>query len=287
MGLIDILNTGVLALIMLSIGASLTVADFRRVLNEPKTAITGLLLQMVFLPLLAFLLLQFSHLDPYLKVGILIVALCPGGTTSNFISYLVGADIALSISLTTVNSLIILVTIPVFANLGLTFFLGETAGLTLPIGATVAQVFGIILLPVMVGVWFNETYPSWSKRLETPLKYVNILLLALVFGIRGLADQESGGSGLTFHDFGLILPMALAIHSLSMLGSYGMARWLNYSNVQSVTIGIEVGLQNTALALLVSGTLIGNETMMKPAIVFGLFTFFTTLAFGWFGVKKR
>ena len=285
MSLIDILNTLVLSLIMFSIGASLTRKDFKNVYKSPQAPLLGLFLQMVFLPALAYGLLLFSNLNPYLKTGIFIVTLCPGGTTSNFISYLVNADTALSVSLTTINSLMIMITIPVLANLGVAYYLGTEVGISIPFGQTLLQVFLIILLPVIIGVLFNEKQPDWSAKIQEPLKYLNIILLGLVFGIRAFANENSGGSGITIDDMINILPMALAIHLGSMFLSFWITRVLKFSATKAVTIGIEVGLQNTALALLVAGTMLANPEITKPAIVFGVFTFFTTLGFGWGGMR--
>lgn len=286
MNLIDLLNTLVLALIMFSIGASLRIKDFIQVFKNPKGPVLGLVLQMVFLPLFTFCILLFSDLDPYLKVGVFIVSLCPGGTTSNFISYLVKADIALSIALTTLNSLIIMVTVPIFVNVGVHYFIGTTDGAYIPVGQTLLQVFTIIIIPVILGVWFNEKQRMLSKAIQEPLKYINVGLLALVYGVRAFAGKQSGGSGITLDDILLILPVALLVHLGSMITSYFISRAFQFNVAKSVTIGIEVGLQNTALALLVAGTMVGNSEMTKPALVFGIFTFFTTLAFGWIGMRK-
>ena len=281
MSFIDILNTGVLALIMFSIGASMTIADVYRVLQQPKAPLLGLFLQMIFLPALGFGILLFSNLDPVLKAGIFIVTLCPGGTTSNFISYLVNADIALSVAMTTVNSLIILISIPLLANFGLGYFMADSTGsnVTIPIGPTVLQVFGVLLVPAILGLWFNRQMPALSYQIKQPLKVINVVLLALVFLIRGFGSAEQGGSGLTFEDGIAILPSALAIHLISMVGSYFIAVQAKFPRLQALTIGIEVGLQNTALALFVTGTMLANPAMTKPAIVFALFSFFTTLIF--------
>ncbi len=282
---IDILISGSLALIMFGIGASLKPEDFRNVFLYPKALLLGLVLQMLFLPLFVWAITLCTDLNPFFKAGLFIVALCPGGTTSNFISYIVKAEVALSISLTTVNSILILFTIPFFTGIGLNYYLENNQVISLPVGETVLQVFLITLLPAILGLLFNHFFTKFSTRIQQPLKYINILLLGLVFSIKFFAGESQGGSGITTEEIIAILPAALAVNLGSMLISYAFARLIQLDNRQAVTIGIEVGLQNTTLALLVTGTLLANNEMTKPALVFALFSFFTTLAFAW--IAKR
>lgn len=283
---IDILISGSLALIMFGIGASLKPHDFRNVFLYPKALVLGLVLQMFFLPLFVWAITLCTDLNPFFKAGLFIVALCPGGTTSNFISYIVKAEVALSISLTTVNSILILFTIPFFTGIGLDYYLENNQAISLPVGETVLQVFLITLLPAILGLLFNHFFTKFSTSIQQPLKYINVLLLGLVFSIKFFAGESQGGSGITTEEIIAILPAALAVNLGSMLISYALARLIQLDNRQAVTIGIEVGLQNTTLALLVTGTLLANNEMTKPALVFAMFSFFTTLAFAWIAKRK-
>ncbi len=278
---IDILISASLALIMFGIGASLKPKDFRNVFLYPKALVLGLVLQMLFLPLFAWVITLCIDLNPFLKAGLFIIALCPGGTTSNFISYIVNAEVALSISLTTINSILILFTIPFFTTVGLSYYLGDAQAVALPVGETVLQVFSITLLPAILGVIFNSFFPETSMRFQKPLKYINMLLLGLVFSIKIFAGEAQGGSGITMQEIFAILPAALVLNIGSILISYFLSKMIGLLNRQAVTIGIEVGLQNTTLALLVTGTLLANNEMTKPALVFSIFTFFSTFAFAW------
>lgn len=286
MNFIDILISVMLALIMFGIGASLQPKDFNNVFFHPKALITGLSLQMIFLPLFVFLVAWLAPISPALKVGLFILSLCPGGTTSNFISYLVGAEVALSISLTIINSVLILFTIPTLTRLGLSYFMGTEQQIQLPVLQTITQIFLLTLFPALVGLGFNKLFPILSGHIKQPLKYINILLLALVFGIKFFAGESQGGSGISASDIFNILPFALATHLGSMILSYYFAKVTKIDNRNATTIGIEVGLQNTALALLVTGTLLRNNEMTKPALVFAIFSFFTTLAFAWLAMRK-
>lgn len=287
MEFIDLLISFVLALIMFGIGASLKTSDFKNIFSQPKALLLGLGLQMLFLPLYALMIANFSDLSPALKVGLFIIAICPGGTTSNFISYLVNADVALSISLTCINSVLILITIPTLSNFAINYFLGTSEHYEVSVTSTFVQVFLIVLLPAILGVLFNQRFPILAMRLKQPLKYINIVLLALVFGIKFFAGESQGGSGLNQSETFALLPPTLILHIGALVISYFVALYFIKNNFQATTIGIEVGLQNTTLALLVTGTIIGNNEMTKPALVYAIFSFFTTLLFAWLATRGR
>ncbi len=271
----------VLVLIMFAIGATLRFTDFRRIFMRPASLILGLGLQMLFLPLLTFIVLSFTDLDPLFKVGFLIVSFCPGGTTSNFVSYLINADVALSISLTTINSFLILIMIPLGTNLALDYFLETQSQFHLPFGETMARVFFIILLPAFIGLVFNYYLPKMSLRLRNPLKVVNIILLGTVYGIKYFGNKDYGGAGLSAEEIVQLLPVAISLQVGSMLVAYYVATRLIQRKTSCVTIGIEVGLQNTTLALVIASVFLANVEMSKPALVYAMFSFFTTLGFAW------
>lgn len=286
---IDILISLVLALIMFGIGASLKLEDFRTIFSHRKPLVTGLTLQMLFLPALALVVAMVSGLSPELKMGLFIIAICPGGTTSNFISYITRADTALSVALTSVNSIMILVTIPLLSSLAFAIFLPD-AQKSISVLSTSVQVFSILIVPVVLGVLFHEKMPRLSETLQTPLKYFNTLLLAFVFAIKYFANESAGGSGIQMQEVWSLLPACLGLHLGGLFISFIIARRLKIDLRKSTTIGIEVGLQNTTLALLVAGTLIGNNEMTKPTLVYSMFSFFTTLLFAMLilrGVGRR
>ena len=284
---IDILLSVVMAFIVFSIGASVKFKDFRFIIEEKKSFLSGLGLQMVFLPALALLIAIFSDLSPVLKVGVFIISICPGGNMSNFISYLVNADVALSVSLTAVNSLLILLTIPALSSFGLNFFLGDTSTFSISLWSILRQILIILLIPAFLGVWFNEKFSIASRNIKQPLKIINTILLGIVFGIKYFADKDFGGSGIQFNEFLSILPYCLLLNLIGMLGSYFLARKININNIRAATIAIEVGLQNTALSLLVTSSFIGSDEMSKPSLVMAMFSFFTTLIFAFIVMQKK
>ncbi len=281
---VDSLLKLVLILIMFAIGATLRFSDFRRIFWYPKSLVLGLVLQMLFLPAFAFIILSLVDISPYYKIGFIVVALCPGGTTSNFISYLVNADVALSISLTTINSFLILITIPFGVNLGLAYFLDTQSELILPFFDTAKQVFSVILLPAFLGLCFNHFFRELSLKVRMPLKYINVILLAAVYALKLWGDSDGGG-GVTIAELKKILPIAMFLQIVSMLTAYYLARKTVQRNTSALTIGIEVGLQNTALALFIASVLLDSERMASPALVYAMFSFFTTLLFAWIVYK--
>ena len=148
--MIDFLISFVLALIMFTIGSSLKPGQFWKIAKRPKSVALGLILQMLFLPLIVFALVDITNLPPEFKVGLMILSFCPGGTTANLVSFLVDADVALSIYLTSINSFLILITVPTLTYLSLLHFDVPGKEISLPIGETIFQVILIILLPVII-----------------------------------------------------------------------------------------------------------------------------------------
>lgn len=272
---------------MLGIGATLKLSDFKRIFVRPKALGLGLGLQILFLPLLAMAIILLTNLPAEIKVGLFIIAICPGGSTSNFISYLVNADVALSISLTALNSIIILFSIPLLSNFALNLYLDVDHSYSISLWSTFFQVFGIVFVPVIIGVWINHKFNDLAKAAERPIKYINIILLATVFGIKFFANEDDGGTGINWPDIISILPSALALHLAAILISYYVAKRILNKNIQAVTIGIEVGLQNTTLAILLAGTIIGSTEMTKPALVYAIFSFFTTTTFALLAMRRK
>ncbi|MDO4229377.1 MAG: bile acid:sodium symporter [Capnocytophaga sp.] len=286
MDLINHLMSAVLMLITFAIGSSLRFSDFENIFTHAKALTIGLIAQMVFLPILAFVIAYFADLSPELKVGLIIVAICPGGTTSNFVSYLVNADTALAVALTTINSLLILFTIPTLANLGISIFMGKSSEFSLSMVDTFWEVSKIVIIPAFLGLIFNRYLPDVALKIKIPLKVINTILLGLVFIIKFFADQESGGTGIVLEEIWKILPYTLIVHLGSMILSYIIAKkTFHIPNIQATTIGIEVGLQNTVLAIYVAG-LIQSVEMAKPALVYAMFSFFTTLIFAFVAMRR-
>ncbi len=287
MQFVEILIATVLGIIMFGIGSSLKIDDFTVLFSRKRLIVFGLSLQMIFLPLLAGLISYFAPIPPVFKVGLFIVAICPGGTTSNFISYFIKADVALSLALTCINSILILFTIPLLSTFAIRWMMGVDEVESISIWSTFYNVVFILLGPALLGLAINHYFHKTAKALQKPLQYGNAILLAAFFGIKFLAQGTNGGSGISMNEIMHLLPYCLLLHFSALIISYGLSSRVGIDNKRSTTIAIEVGLQNTALAILVTGTLIGNNEMTKPALVYALFSFITTFLFAYIAIRKR
>jgi BASS family bile acid:Na+ symporter len=272
-----------LAVITMGMGLSLTDRDFRNIFVHPKAVIIGLCCQMLLLPLIAFLIASFIHMEPVFKVGLMIIAACPGGATSNLITYLLRGNVALSISMTALNSLITLITIPLIVQLSLDAFIHEEAAIRLSVGETILKVFLITIVPAFLGTRIRKNYPDFARRLERPLRLLLPLLLLLVYA--GVIFIDQGAGSATRSDFISIFPDTLLLNVVAMTAGFLVARVFRLRVINQFTISIEVGLQNSALAIFVAATLLKSNDMALVPVVYGSFSFFSTLLFGW-SVKK-
>jgi len=274
----------VLAFIMLGMGLSLTFNDFKRIIAYPKSMLLGLSLQMLGLPLLAFLLAWVAPFSSAIKVGIVLVAACPGGTVSNLITYLLQGNLALSILLTSVNSLLTIFTIPSIVNLALWVFMGDRCELNLPFWNTFLQILLITVVPAVLGIYVR--YRVGKRRVERWqgwLKYILPSLLGIAMVLTIYFNQDNS---LSFHwyDYLAIVPFMLGLNIGGMLLGYYVSRAAGLKQKNCLTIAIEVGLQNTGLAITVatSATMLNSPEAAIPASIYALFTFFSTIALALF-----
>jgi len=272
-----------LAIITLGMGLSLTDKDFRNIFMQPKAVIIGLCCQMVLLPVIAWLIARYINIDPLFKVGLMIIAACPGGATSNLITYLLRGNVALSISMTALNSMLTLVTIPLVVHFSLEAFINGDAAIQLPVGMTIIKVFLITIVPAFAGTRIRKNYPDFSIKLERPLRVVLPLLLMVIYAGVIFIDQGTGAA--TRSDFIEIFPHTLMLNILAMVSGFLVARVFRLRVINQFTISIEVGLQNSALAIFVAASLLNSNDMALVPVVYGSFSFFSTLLFGW-SVKK-
>lgn len=282
---IDIFINLVLALIMLGIGLSLTVKDFQNLFVHPKPLFLALGIQLFLIPALAFLIAFISRLPAETKTGIVIVSLCASGASSNLVTHLFKGNVVLAISMTTINSFITLVSIPLLANLALVVFLGEGREIYLSVPATILQIFIISLIPAGIGVFIRRKTGNLAVRIEKPIKVVLVLMLGFIFTVKIFFRQAIGGTGITVNETLNLLPYLLLLNLLAMASGFYISRKFALSFSNQFTVSIEVGLHNTALALLISGTILKSAAMEKPAVVYAMFSFFTAVLFVFF-IKK-
>lgn len=267
-----------LVVIMFGVGMSLTLTSFRSIFLYPKAITIGLVAQMILLPLLAFWIADASQLSPEFKVGLIILAACPGGASAGLLNHLLRGNVALSISLTSVNSIITLVTIPLITNLALYRYMGETVAIELPVLKTVKEVALMTLVPALIGVTVRRYRKNWALVAEKPLRYIMPSLLAIAFlGI--IFFEQKGQNDVAAEFVSLILPN-LWLNLGGMLGGYLLGILFRLGPTSRMTISIEVGLQNSSLAIYVSSVLLGSAYMALVPVVYGSFTFITAVLFG-------
>lgn len=261
-----------LGIIMLGMGLSLKLADFRRLLDFPRATFIGLISQLVLLPLLAFGLLHFFNLPPELAAGVMLIAFCPGGPTSNLLSNLARADLALSITLTAISSIITVFTIPILMNFALEYFIGEGRYVQLPVVQTMLQILVITIIPVSIGMAVRKRFQSLAERLENPFKIASAIFMVII--IAGVFYKERDNIADFFAQVGTI---TLMLNIIILAIAYGVAKISKLSHPQSATISIESGIQNGTLAIAIaSGSMLLNNPQMAIApAIYSLIMFFT------------
>ncbi|MBM9617659.1 bile acid:sodium symporter family protein [Streptomyces zhihengii] len=274
--LVTVLLPAALALIMLGLGLSLTVADFRRVAQYPVPVAVALVCQIVVLPAVCLGLVLLFDLPAVLAVGMMLLAASPGGTTANLYSHLFGGDVALNITLTAVNSVLAVFTMPIVTNLSLAYFSDGDTALGLRFDKTL-QVFAVVLVPVAVGMLVRARFTEFAERMAKPVKVLSAVILLLV--IAGAVAKEAEFLRSYLADVGLI---TFVFSVLSLAVGYGAARLARADHGQAVASCMEIGLHNSTLAITfaVSPALLNSSEMAVPAAVYGVLMFFTAGAAG-------
>ncbi|MBD3768013.1 MAG: bile acid:sodium symporter family protein [Gammaproteobacteria bacterium] len=275
--LTQVILPAALFLIMFGMGLSLRPDDFKCVAQAPKAVGVGLIGQMLLLPLVAFGIALALSLPAEIAVGLMIIALAPGGATSNMFTYLSKGDVSLSITLTAVVSLITPFTVPLVAAWSMAYFMGSGTEFSLPIMKTIVQLLVITVIPVALGMFVLSRWPQLAAKLEAFFKWFSVAFLLLVIVLIVLKNAANMAS--FFAQAGLA---TLLLNVSVLILGYQLAKRARLSQPQAVSVGFEVGIQNGTLALVVAGTLIGNAGMMIPAVTYSLLMFASGAAFaGW------
>ena len=265
-----------LALVMFGLGLSLTVADFARVGRQPKAVVVALVLQVLVLPAICFGLVLAFDLPPLLAVGLLLLAASPGGTTANLFSHLFRGDVALNITLTAVNSVIAVVTLPVITNLAIDYFEPENGGsLGLQFGKTL-QVFAVVLVPVVIGMVVRQRATAFADRMDKPVRIASAVVLALVIIGTIIAERENITGYLS--DVGL---PALLFCLASLTIGFVVPRLFGVVRRQAIASAFEIGVHNGTLAIAVAISVLGSVELAVPAAVYSVIMFPAAAVFGW------
>ena len=270
-----------LAFIMFTLGLGLTIADFVRVASQPKDFIVGLISQLIFLPLVGFILLNIWPVTPEIALGVMIIAAAPGGVTSNILTSFAKGDVALSISLTAIISLLSVLTIPFIVVFSYGYFVGEGTSGEVSITKTAVRVFLIVTVPVIIGLMVRKYAENFAIRFEVIGQKISAVLFALV--LLGAIFQERNNIVEFYAQAGGI---TLALNVIMLVLAWHIAKILGSGIKQRIAISIECGLQNGTLAIAVATLLFGAGATVVPAAVYSLTMFGTALIFIWW-LRRR
>jgi BASS family bile acid:Na+ symporter len=259
-----------LAVIMFGMGLSLRLEDFKRILIYPKAVGIGLLNQLILLPLVAFGIAKAFQLPPELAVGLMILAVCPGGATSNLITHLAKGDAALSITLTAFSSVITVFSIPFLVNFSIGYFIPGGEAQQLEVVGTVVSVLFITLIPVALGMITLAKAPALAQKWDQPFRKISTVFFVIIVLAAILKERENLVQ--YFIEAG---PAALALNLSTLAISFAMAKWTGLPFRQGLTIAIESGIQNGTLGITIAATLLVNSVMSIPSAIYSLLMFGT------------
>ena len=256
----------ILMLLMFDLGLSLRFEDFGRVFRNPWPIVVALSGQLILLPLIALGLAYLFHLTPVFFIGLVLIACCPGGSSSNVFSKLAKGDVALSVTLTAISSLITLFTIP-FIMTWATRLVGESIGITLPVGNLVKQNLVLMLLPVLLGIGLHYAWPRIAEKTDKVLTKMAFPLLLLLITIFYIQHHRT-----ILENIGILGLCVTALILLAIGCSSLLSRLVKNSPQQRRTVVIEVGMQNAAQAIAIASSplIFANEEMAIPAILYSL-----------------
>lgn len=258
-----------LFLIMFGMGMTLTVEDFKRITKSPGEVLVGLTSQIIVLPIIAFLISILLGLSPTQSVGLILLACCPGGATSNLFSHLAKADTALSITLTAFSSIITVFTVPFIINASLFFFFETGSEFSLPVLRTIVNIFKLTALPTVLGMFLKNKFPEFCKRSEPVIKWFSIIfiIIALAAMLKLVSEKEPILVALKAVGFAVIL-----LNIISMISGYQFGKMFKMDEKRKITIGIETGIQNGVLGITIATApnLLDNALFAIPSGVYGL-----------------
>ncbi|WP_181784700.1 bile acid:sodium symporter family protein [Pseudonocardia pini] len=264
----------VLALVMLGLGLSLSLADFARVATVPRAVVVTLLCQLVLLPAVCFGLVLLFGLGSDLAIGMMLLVAAPGGVTASVLTHLAGGDVAFSISVTAVNSVLAVVTLPLVTTFALAWFgAGGSVGLQWD---KLLQVFAVVLVPVAIGMLLRRRFGEFADRMERPVRIASIVAVALAIVAAVLQQLDALLPSLAA--VGLV---CLLLSVLSLALGYGVPRLLRVTHRQAIASSMEIGVHNAVLAITVAVTVLENPAASIAPAVYGLLMFLPAGALAW------
>ena len=272
----------ILTLLMFDLGLSLRFEDFGKVFRQPWPLVIALFGQIILLPLIASGLAQLFSLPPVFFIGLILIACCPGGSSSNVFSKLAGGDVALSVTLTALSSIITLFTIPVVMSWATTL-VGESVGITLPVGNLIKQNLVLMLLPVLLGIGLHYARPKAAERTDKVLGKLAFPLLLVLITVFYIQHHKT-----ILDNIGILGLCVTTLILVAIACSSLLSRLVRTGEKQRRTVVIEVGMQNAAQAIAISSSpfIFANEQMAIPAILYSLMMNIVLLIYVW-AVRKK
>jgi BASS family bile acid:Na+ symporter len=272
--LIPQLLVGALALIMFGLGLSLTLQDFARLLKHPKAVAVALVLQIIVLPLACYLLIVALNVPPLFAVGLMLLAASPGGVSANLFSHLFGGNVAMNISLTAINTVLSIITLPLISNWAISTFAKTGQVVPLQFGK-VLEVIAIVLIPVLIGMWVATRQPGFAARSEKPMKIFSAVVLAVV----AIGSIVKEWNALTA-SFSVVGPAVVGFNLISLLAGYYLSRASGLDKPMATAISYEIGIHNSTLAIFVALSVLNNLQLALPAAIYSVSMYVTATLFG-------
>lgn len=263
-----------LALVMFGLGLSLSAQDFTRLLKHPRAVVIALVLQIIVLPLACYLLIVALNVPPLFAVGLMLLAASPGGISANLFSHLFGGNVAMNISLTAINTVLSIVTLPVISNWAINTFAKTGQVVPLQTGKVV-EVIVIVLVPVFIGMWVRTWKPGFADRSEKPMKIFSAVVLAVV--AIGALVKEWQALTTSFASVG---PAVVAFNIVSLLAGYYLSRLAGLDKPMSTAISYEIGIHNSTLAIFIALAVLNNFQLALPAAIYSVSMYVTATLFG-------
>ena len=257
-------------LIMMGMGLSLVTNDFKRVVKYPKAVAIGLTNQLLFLPLVGFALATFMSLEPEYAVGVMLLVLCPGGTTSNLFTYLAKGDVALSVTMTAIASVITVFTIPIVLSFSLVYFMGAGSEFQLPVAKTMISLIALTILPVSIGMLIKRYAASFADKAQVMVSRFGVIFLSFLVIFLGYVQRDILVEALVATG-----PVSLILNVSTMALGYYTSKWFGLNPEQRRSITMEVGLQNSTLSMFMALTLLANYKMSLTPAIYTLIMFLT------------
>ena len=263
-----------LGLVMFGLGLSLTGGDFTRLLRHPRAVVLALVLQVLVLPAACYALIVLLGVAPLYAVGLMLLAASPGGVSANLFSHLFGGNVAMNISLTAINTVLSIISLPLITNWAINTFAHTGQVVPLQFGKVV-EVIVIVLVPMVLGMWVHRRAPSFSARMEKPMKTFSAVVLA-AFALIAMAKEWSA----LVESFAGIGPAVLLFNAISLASGYYLSRAAGLDKSMATAISFEIGIHNSTLAIFIALSVLNNFQLALPAAIYSVSMYLMATLFG-------